>query len=306
MRNAFIKTLCKCAEKDTGIWLLTADVGFSVLEPFINNFSDRYINVGVAEQNMIGVASGLALSGKKVFCYSIANFGIMRCYEQIRNDVCYHNLNITMVTVGGGYVYGTHGVTHHVTEDIGALRVLPNIKVLAPGDPLETSILTQMLCNGIGPAYLRLAKAGDPVIHQKEISLNIGKGIEIANGKDVVMLATGGILSNAVDSLNILNKKGISVNLWSIPFLKPFCDDILFKRIEDIGRVLTIEEHSRIGGLWSVIAETLIGKEINAKSVWLGIPDEFSPYKGNREFILEKYGLSPEGIAEKAIEIVFS
>lgn len=304
MRNAFIKELCECAKTNRDIWLLTADLGFSVLESFRDNFSDRYINVGVAEQNMIGLAAGLALSGKIVFCYSIANFGTMRCYEQIRNDVCYHNLNVAIITVGGGYIYGSHGVTHHVTEDIGALRVLPNIKVVVPGDPLETTILVRRISKGVGPVYLRLSKANDPILHKKDVTVDIGKAIEVSKGKDLVMLATGGILENAVKSLTILNKKGISVNLWSVPFIKPFDDKRIFDSISEKGRVVTVEEHSLIGGLKSALAETLLNRDIKVKCLSLGIPDEFTPYSGNRKYLLGKYSLSPEGIAEKVINFL--
>ncbi|RLA96545.1 MAG: transketolase, partial [Deltaproteobacteria bacterium] len=139
MRTAFIETLYELAEKDDRIWLLTADLGYSVLERFADRFPERFLNVGIAEQNMVGIATGLALSGNIVFIYSIANFPTLRCVEQIRNDVCYHNTDVKIVALGGGFTYGTLGVTHHATEDLAIMRSLPNMRVVAPGDPVETA-----------------------------------------------------------------------------------------------------------------------------------------------------------------------
>jgi transketolase len=162
MRTAFIKALTDLAETDNRIWLVTGDLGFSVLEEFASRFPDRYLNVGVAEQNMTGVAAGLAMSGKIVFTYSIANFPTLRCLEQVRNDVCYHNANVKIVAVGGGLAYGAQGYTHHAIEDLAILRALPNIRVIAPGDPAETRAAVMAIVNTPGPCYLRLGKAGEP------------------------------------------------------------------------------------------------------------------------------------------------
>jgi len=182
MRTAFIKTLCELAEQDERIWLLCGDLGYSVLEGFSSRFPNRFVNVGVAEQNMTGIAAGLALSGKVVFIYSIANFPVMRCLEQIRNDVCYHNLNVKIVTVGGGLTYGSLGYTHHGVEDIAVMRVLPNMTVIAPGDPVEARLATQAILNTPGPCYLRLGKAGEPVVHQIEPEFQVGKAISLQLG----------------------------------------------------------------------------------------------------------------------------
>ena len=193
MRTAFINTLNELASRDERIWLLCGDLGFSVLEPFAKSFPNRYVNVGVAEQNMTGVAAGLALSGKIVFTYSIANFPVIRCLEQIRNDVCAHNLNVKIVSVGGGFAYGSAGYTHHGTEDLAIMRVLPNMTVLAPGDPVETRLLTVAATEQPGPCYLRLGKAGEPTIHTSEPEITIGKAIILRQGGDGTLISTGGM-----------------------------------------------------------------------------------------------------------------
>ncbi len=179
MRTAFIDELCEITEKDGRVWLLTGDLGFSVLGRFYNRFPERYVNVGVAEQDMTGIAAGLALSGKIVFTYSIANFPTLRCVEQIRNDVCYHEANVKIVAVGGGLVYGAQGVTHHGTEDLAIMRALPNMTVVAPGDPAEAALATRAVVERPGPCYLRLGRAGEPTVHQTSPDFQIGKAITV-------------------------------------------------------------------------------------------------------------------------------
>lgn len=165
MRTAFIETLTQIAEKDPRIMLLVGDLGFGVVTEFAKRFPDQFVNVGVAEQNMTGIATGLALSGKIVFTYSIANFPILRCLEQLRNDVCYHQANVVSVSVGCGFSYGALGMTHHGTEDIAIMRTLPYMTTIAPGDPIETQAATAEAAKGIGPVFLRLGRAGEPVVH---------------------------------------------------------------------------------------------------------------------------------------------
>ena len=182
MRTAFIQTLVQIAERDERVWLLVGDLGFGVVTPFVERFPQRFVNAGVAEQNMTGMAAGVALRGKVVFTYSIANFPTLRCVEQIRNDVCYHNADVKIVCVGGGLAYGAVGVTHHATEDIAILRALPNMTVVAPGDPIEAGLATRAVVNWPGPCYLRLGRAGEPHIHQPDADFQIGKAITVREG----------------------------------------------------------------------------------------------------------------------------
>jgi len=161
VRTTFLETLVEVAERDPRVWSLTADLGYSVLEPFIQKYPDRYVNVGIAEQNLTGIAAGLARSGLKPFVYSIADFPALRCFEQIRNDVCYHDADVKVVAVGGGLAYGAQGYTHHGVEDLAVMCCLPGMTVIAPGDPIETRLATRALARHAGPGYLRLGKARD-------------------------------------------------------------------------------------------------------------------------------------------------
>ncbi len=262
MRAAFIQTLCECAEFDERIWLLTGDLGYSVLESFADHFPNRYLNVGVAEQNMTGVAAGLALSGKIVFTYSIANFPVMRCLEQIRNDVCYHNLNVKIVAVGGGLGYGTAGYTHHAIEDLAIMRAMPNMTAVAPGDPVETRLATKAIAKQQGPCYLRLGKVGEPLVYETEPKFKIGYAIKIKEGKDVTLISTGGMLKETIEASKNLENNEVSVAILSMHTLKPIDSQAILESL-DTKFIATIEEHSAIGGLGSAIAEILAENNSN-------------------------------------------
>jgi transketolase len=256
VRTAFIETLKDLAGQDERIWLLCADLGFSVLENFAQAFPKRYVNVGVAEQNMTGVAAGLALSGKIVFTYSIANFPVIRCLEQIRDDVCAHNLNVKVVSVGGGFAYGSAGYTHHGTEDLAMMRVLPNMTVLAPGDPIETRLLTVAATARPGPCYLRLGKAGEPIVHASQPEVTIGKAIVLRKGDAGTLISTGGALAMTVKAAEELAAQGVSVSVLSMPTLSPLDNEAILRAAKDTGRIVTVENHG-IGGLGSAVAEVL-------------------------------------------------
>src|SRR5439155_22893402 len=198
MRNAFFGTMLALAEHDERVMLVVGDLGFGVVEPFASRFPARFVNVGVAEQNMTGIAAGLALSGKIVFTYSIANFASLRCLEQIRNDVCYHNANVKVVAVGGGLAYGALGSTHHATEDLAIMRTLPRMVVVAPGDPVEAELLTRAIAREAGPCYMRLGRAGERVVHPRHTPLQVGKAIVVRDGSDLTLISTGALLWTAV------------------------------------------------------------------------------------------------------------
>src|SRR5437667_1620165 len=177
MRSAFFDTLVRLAEDDERITLVVGDLGFGVIEPFARRFPDRFLNAGVAEQNLTGIAAGMALSGKIVFTYSIANFPTLRCLEQIRNDVCYHEANVKIVAVGGGFAYGALGMTHHATEDLAIMRTLPGMVVVAPGDPVEAELATRAVVRDSRPCYLSLGRAGEPTVHPRGVSFQLGRAI---------------------------------------------------------------------------------------------------------------------------------
>ena len=298
MRNAFLNTLVQQAEKDQNIFLITNDLGFSVLEPFEEKFPDRYLNIGVAEANMIGVAAGLALSGKKVFVYSIVPFITMRCFEQIRNDICSANLSVVLVGVGGGLSYGTAGLTHHSLNDIAIMRTLSNMTVLCPGDPAETRAALMSLKAHEGPVYLRLGKGNDPVVHDSVPNFTIGKAIPITDGQDITLIATGNMLYDAKETTRILNEAGLSCRLLSMPSVKPIDEEAILNAAKETKAIFTIEEHSIIGGLGGAVAEFL-GEHSASKILFrrIGFPDQFCKEIGSQKYLREKNGLSPVAMA---------
>ncbi len=274
MRTAFIDTLCKLAAEDERIWLLNGDLGYSVLEHFATQFPERYVNVGVAEQNMVGIAAGLARCGKMPWVYSIANFPTFRCLEQIRNNVCYHNGNVKVVAVGAGFAYGTQGYTHHGLEDVAILRALPNMTVVAPADPVETRLATVAIANRPSPCYLRLGKAREPVIHHTEPDFELGKAILVRPGIDATLLSTGSMLEDTLAVAGRLEASGIEAQVMSIPTIKPLDAEAICRAATETGVIVTVEEHSITGGLGSAVAEVLAESGINVKFRRFGVPDE--------------------------------
>lgn len=305
MRAAFVRSLIDSARADERVFLLVGDVGYSLVEPFAQEFPDRFINVGVAEQNMIGIATGLALCGRVVFAYSLANFPTLRCVEQIRNDVCYHNADVKIVASGGGLSYGALGVTHHATEDIGVLRTLPNMTVVAPGDPVESALATQAIARWPGPCYLRLARTGDPLIYQTTPDLQIGRAIKVRDGSDVTLIATGGILWNAVQAAEQLNLRGIQSRVLSMHTVKPLDIDAVIMAAQETGAVITIEEHSIIGGLGSAVSEILAERGCSGVLFErIGIDDRFCSRVGSQAYLQKAYSLSVEGIVNAVGSLV--
>lgn len=275
MRTAFIETLCEIADRDDRVWLLTGDLGYSVLEPFAARFPDRYVNVGVAEQNMIGVAAGLAHSGKMPFVYSIANFPTLRCFEQIRNDVCYHQGNVKIVAVGGGFAYGPQGYTHHGIEDLGVMRLLPNMTVVAPGDPLETRCATLAVAAHGGPCYLRLGKAQEPIVHESTPPFELGKALVVRQGHDVTLISTGGMLQECLEVALRLEVHGIDTRVLSMHTVKPLDRRAVLRAARETRCIVTVEEHRITGGLGSAVAEVLAEERLRLPCFHRhGVPDE--------------------------------
>lgn len=259
MRAAFIEELLRIAEVDRRIWLVTGDLGYSVLEPFADRFPERFLNAGVAEQSMMGLAAGLARSGAIVFVYSIANFPTFRCLEQIRNDVCYANASVVVVSVGSGFSYGSHGYTHHAIEDLAVMRSLPGITVVSPGDPFEARHATRELAERAGPAYLRLGKAGEAAVEAPaDGGFEVGRLRLIRDGSDVSLLATGSVLTVVDEAARRLAAEGIHTRVYSAHTLKPFDSAALADAARETRGVVTVEEHRSIGGLRSAVAEALL------------------------------------------------
>src|SRR5712691_9917857 len=257
MRTAFFRALLELAAADERVNLVVGDLGFGVVEPFVERFPARFFNAGVAEQNMTGVAAGLALSGKTVFTYSIANFPTLRCLEQIRNDVCYHNANVKVVSVGGGLAYGNLGVTHHASEDVAIMRALPNMTVVAPGDPVEARLATRAVVALDGPCYLRLGKAGEPVVHTEEPDFQLGRALTLRDGSDLTLIASGGMLATADKVAKTLAAQGLGVRLLSMHTVKPIDREAVTRAAVETRYVFTLEEHSIEGGLGGAVAEVM-------------------------------------------------
>jgi transketolase len=298
MRTAFIETLFALARTDSRIVLVTGDLGFGVVMRFKEELPRQFVNAGVAEQNMTGLAAGMALSGKIVFTYSIANFPVIRCLEQIRNDVCYHNANVKIVAVGGGFAYGSLGMTHHATEDVAMMRALPNMKVLAPNDPVEARYATNALVATPGPCYLRLGRAGEPLVHPDKIDFDLGKAIMVRPGNDLTLVVTGGLLNHALHAAEQLSTTGIEARVLSMHTIKPLDREALLAAARETQLIVTIEEHSVIGGLGSATAELLMDENVTqGRFKRIGIVDKFSSKVGDQDYLRGEHGLDAAGIA---------
>jgi len=302
MRTAFIEALCNLAKHDRKIWLLTGDLGYSVVEQFARQFPDCFLNVGVAEQNMMGIATGLAMSGKIVFTYSIANFPVMRCLEQIRNDVCYHNANVKIVTVGGGMAYGSAGYSHHAVEDLAIMRAMPNMVLVAPGDPVETRSATRAIVGRQGPCYLRLGKSGEPVVHKTTPQFAIGNAITVREGTDLTLMSTGDMLKVAVDVADLLAAEGIGARVLSMHTVKPIDAEATVRAAQETGGIATIEEHQLVGGLGSAVADVLQDSNLKVARFWrFGIANTLSGTVGSQNHLRQQAGLTPQEITRKLV-----
>jgi len=294
MRQAFITTLIQLAEQDKDLYILTADMGFGVVEQFATKFPRQYINVGVAEQNMIGVATGLALGGKKVFCYSIANFPTVRCLEQIRNDVCYHNLPVCIVSGGAGLWYGSLGMTHWAVEDIAVMRALPNMAVVSPNTPSDVgNALRIFTIDQKVPAYLRFSKS--PLTSEPS---------DCDGFRDVAIIATGGqMVSIGKQAAQKLAEQELSAGLTCLPVIKPLDERLLEDIIAGEPRIIiTIEEHSRIGGLGSAVAEVFAGSRHHPPLVRMGTRDEYPDVAMSYEELLRYHHLTVDDIVKETID----
>jgi transketolase len=291
MRTAFIEELVKLARNDNRIFLIVGDLGYSVVEPFAVEFPDRFLNAGVAEQNMTGVAAGLAKEGYIVFTYSIGNFPSLRALEQIRYDICYHELNVNIVSVGAGFAYGSLGASHHATEDMGIMRSLPNMRVYSPADPVEAQLVTQHVVDNPGPSYLRIGKAGEVKVHLSSQSLDISKCNPIVVNKEskVAIIATGSIMESAYQRINTNELMGY--DLYSNPSIKPIDTDSIVSIANNYAKIITLEEHQLSTGFGSAIVEIISdlysSGEIKhyPKVKRVGIRDKFISIGGSQDYL---------------------
>lgn len=301
MRDRFIKHLGEIAGKDLRIILVTGDLGFGVFNEFREKYPDQFLNVGVAEQNMTGVATGLALEGHIAFTYSIANFPTLRCLEQIRNDSCYHNADVKIVSIGGGFSYGSLGISHHATEDLAIMRSLPDITVVSPCGLWETGEATEAIINTPGTCFLRLDKSfGDDSPRSENEKFHLGKARILKKGSDVTIFVTGGILEEVEVAVAVLEDAGISSQIVSIHTLKPLDKETIIQVCGETPVVVTVEEHTIHGGLGGAIAEVLMDNAVHPKSfLRIGLEAGFSSIVGSQKYLRKQYGIDAVSIENR-------
>lgn len=304
MRKAFFETITELAQTRADIYLLTGDLGYKLFDDFRGPWPERFFDVGVAESNMVGIASGLSLSGKNVYCYSIIPFLVMRTYEQIRMDIAHHNLNVKLVGVGSGFTYGLEGYSHFGIEDLALMRVLPDIDIVAPADPVEAKLLARASYDHPRPLYVRLGKAGDPIIHSGVPSYEIGKGMVLSEGGDLVILAMGSMVYTALQVRDLLKDNGMNATVVNMHTLRPLDKDL----VEDCAcrhdAVFTIEDHSIVGGLGSAVAEVLAESAFKGVFKRIGIPEKIDGTIGGSDYLREYYGLDAKGISRTIVDTV--
>lgn len=309
MRDTFVKTLIEEAKKDKNIELVTGDLGFGVLKPYFEQLPNQFTNAGIAEQNMTGVAAGMALCGKTVFTYSIGNFPTLRCIEQIRNDCAYPHANVKIVCVGGGFVYGSLGMSHQATEDIAMLRALPEVTVVCPGDLVEAAEATKAIAHTPGAVYLRLGRGGEKRVHNKIDNFQIGKAIKIREAKadcnkKVALFSTGAILDEVTEAAGILEKEGIGVEEYSFHTVKPIDKDVILDCANRYDYIVTVEEHNVIGGFASAVSEVITDSDENVRLIKIGLNDEYCSKVGNQKYLRAQYGMTAQDIVKKVKETV--
>jgi len=306
MRNHVIDELIKTAADDSRIMLVIADLGFSVVEKFQENYPKRFVNVGIAEQNMTAVAAGLAMEGNMVFTYSIGNFPTLRCIEQVRNDICYHDANVKILAVGGGFAYGDLGMTHHATEDIAMMRALPNMRVYVPSDAVDAVECFRDACSFDGPAYIRMARGREQVYVEEGRKIDVTKIIPFSEAGNVVnIFTTGTVLREGIELQEQLSKSGVSTGVFSVPRIKPIDSENIIKTAKRSKIIVTIEEHSIIGGLGGAVAEIMSEiAEPHAVLYRAGLKDTYTSQVGDQYYLRDYYGISANKIYEQVINML--
>jgi transketolase len=304
MRNAFIARLSELAETNPNLVLVTGDLGFGVFDEFKSRFPDQFLNVGVAEQNMTSVATGMAMEGLTTFTYSIGNFPTLRCLEHLRNDTFYHDANVIVVSVGGGYSYGQLGMSHHATEDLSVLRALPGVTICAPASRWETTQAVDALIEAPGAAYLRLERAGTFEDDGGQ-SFELGKARELRSGDAMTLIGIGGVMSEVVAAADALEADGMSCRVLSMHTLRPFDADAAIAAAEETGGIVTVEENTVLGGLGGAVAEVCLESDTRPRVFKrLGIGDRFTSEVGDQDYLRELAGIDRQSIAAQVRSLV--
>ncbi len=299
MRDHVVRRITELALDNPKIILITGDLGFGVLNEYREKCADQFINAGVAEQNMTGLAAGMAMEGFIVFTYSIGNFPTLRCLEQIRNDVCYHNANVNILAVGGGFSYGPLGMSHHATEDISIMRALPNMRVLVPSDPWQAAAAVDSLVANPGPSYLRIDKSSAGIEPSHGGTFDIGVARTLHEGSDVTIIGTGGIVAECISAARILSNENISAGVMEIASIKPIDCDAIHAATSCSSLVVTVEEHSVIGGLGGTVAEIMASQGCSARLVRIGLDDIYSSVVGSQQYLRSYYRMDAAAIVDR-------
>ncbi len=305
MRFEAIKSIYRAGESDPNVYFITGDYGHANTDEFKEKWKGRYFNGGMSEQNIIGMAAGIALSGGKVFAYSITPFITLRCYEQIKVDVCDHNVDVTIVGGGNGFDYGDAGATHYSIEDIGAMRLLPNMKVVCPANPMETRQLMDQLVKIGGPAYIRVGTGREPS-PAMEYDVTFGRAAVLREGTDVTIVTTGQILEEGLEAAELLSKEGISVEVLHMHTVKPLDTDAILSRAVNRKAIVTLEEHSVLGGLGGAVAETLSEFSRHPKFKRFGVNDRWPEVVGSQKYLRDHMGISARKIFPQIVDLLKS
>lgn len=304
MRDSFIRSVLELAKEDKNIEIITGDLGFGVLKPFWEAVPDQFINAGIAEQNMTSMAAGMAMEGKTVFTYSIGNFPTLRCLEQIRNDCAYHGANVKIVCVGGGYVYGSLGMSHHATEDLAVMQALPDVAVFAPADRVEAAAVAKAAAEHPGTCYIRLGRGGEKIVRESIEDFQIGKAIPVCSGSRVAIFSTGDIYGEVAAAREILERSGIKPTVYTFPTVKPLDEETVRACAGTHELIVTCEEHNLSGGFGSSVADILAEMpppdgQNRAKLLRIGIPDTYCTTVGDQNHLRRQYGMEGGQIAAR-------
>ncbi len=300
MRNAFAQEITKLASEDEQVVLLSGDIGNRLFDKYKEAAGERFYNCGVAEANMIGMAAGLAMNGFRPICYTIAPFITYRCMEQIRIDLCYHEQPVVVVGTGSGLAYASLGTTHHSCEEMGMLRLLPGMTVLAPADALEVRALLKASLRHDGPVYMRIGKKNEPLVHEEEPTLEIGRAVTMREGRGVCLLNAGTTLPRVLEAADLLKADGIEAEVLHFPTVKPLDLEALERASTTCSLFVSVEEHSVLGGFGGSVAEWLAARGDNRPRLErVGTADEFIHETCEQETAMEKFGLTAKAIAER-------
>jgi transketolase len=304
MRQLCLDTVYELAKKDPRIFFIGSDLGVGTLQKFKQEMPERFFMEGVNEANIIGMAAGLALEGKIVYVNTIATFLSRRCFEQIVLDLCLHNVNVRLIANGGGLVYAPLGPTHLAIDDIGILRTIPRMTIVAPADEAEMARLVPQTVDYPGPIYIRLGKGNEPILTTDDVPFQIGKAIPMRSGTDALIVTTGVTLKAALDAAASLSKQGLEASVLHVHTVKPLDAQAILDHAADVSVIVTIEEHTLMGGLGSAVAELVAEANFNPAKRFkrIGIPDVFPEQYGSQESLMERYDIT----ADKLVAVVAS